>query len=528
LSDQNPLLPGRRKYQLPREVWLVIGAGALIRFALLFISRDALISYRLPDDALYYFAIAKHIVLGHGVSFDGVHLTNGFHPLWLLSILPIFALRLSEWSSIYGVLLFQTILDCAVMWLIAVMFIRAKNVLEYPGGKWIVLIVTAAYALNPSIIIRSINGLETTLAALVLTLWLPCYYTVFREKLTWRIALWFGVLSGLLFLARTDFAIILSVSGLFLLLIKLRQPHEQWVKLVSAVGIAILIVTPWLIWNFYNFGTIEQVSGEAVPFMAQRKFDALYSGSLKYKMLAIEAARNLLKPFMYVGLGLPLVMLLLPLGTPKFRSKYYAGLSKSGILIPLLGALLLLLFHSIFRGFVRDWYILQLLPIIVVLFGVSCALFGRYDLRLFGLTLVLCYLAVGRYEWMNPRYVSQLAVVHAGVPYVEGAKPGTRFGSLNSGWYGFFAPQGVYVGNLDGVVNPDIFPFIKSGNMHGYLAKDSIGYVLDFKGDLGGYRGLIDTNLTKGFALDSLLGTPQSRDSLELLGRIAVSNGVAH
>jgi 4-amino-4-deoxy-L-arabinose transferase-like glycosyltransferase len=521
LTEPDPLLPASRKYQLPREVWLVIGAGALVRFALLFISRDALISYRLPDDALYYFAIAKHIVLGHGVSFDGVHLTNGFHPLWLLSILPIFALRLSEWSSIYGVLVAQTFLDCVVMWLIAVSFVRVKKIHSHPQWKWIIMLTTTAYAFNPSVIVRGINGLETTLAALVLIAWFPCYTAAFRQENSWKHTIGFGVLSGLLFLARTDFAVILLVSGFLLILSNLRQSQEQWVKLAAAVAIAILIATPWLLWNYHNFGTIEQVSGEAVPFMAQRKFDALYGHSSKYGALAIEAARNLLKPFIYVGLGLPLIMLL-------YWRNCFRQFWKGGVLAPVLGALVLLAFHSIFRGFIRDWYVLQLIPLIVVLFGVCCGLSSREWLRVFGVMLVLCYLAVGRYEWMNPRYTSQLAVVHAGVPFVEGAKPGTRIGSLNSGWYGFFAPRGVYVANLDGVVNPNIFPFIKSGNMHGYISKDSIRYILDFKGDLGGYRGLIDSNLTKGFVLDSMLGTPQSKDSLELLRRIAVSNEATH
>ena len=55
-------------------------------------------SYNLPnkwftrDDAYYYFKVAQNISEGHGSTFDGIHPTNGYHPLWLLICIPIFAL----------------------------------------------------------------------------------------------------------------------------------------------------------------------------------------------------------------------------------------------------------------------------------------------------------------------------------------------------------------------------------------------------------------------------------------------------
>jgi hypothetical protein len=38
---------------------------------------------QLPDDAYYYFGIARHLAAGAGSTFDGLHETNGYHPLWL-------------------------------------------------------------------------------------------------------------------------------------------------------------------------------------------------------------------------------------------------------------------------------------------------------------------------------------------------------------------------------------------------------------------------------------------------------------
>lgn len=42
------------------------------------------------DDAFYYLKIPRNTVDLHYVSFDGQNATNGFHPLWLLMVLPVF------------------------------------------------------------------------------------------------------------------------------------------------------------------------------------------------------------------------------------------------------------------------------------------------------------------------------------------------------------------------------------------------------------------------------------------------------
>lgn len=46
----------------------------------------------LRDDAYYYFKVAQNISQGLGSTFDGLNPTNGYHPLWLLLNIPLFAL----------------------------------------------------------------------------------------------------------------------------------------------------------------------------------------------------------------------------------------------------------------------------------------------------------------------------------------------------------------------------------------------------------------------------------------------------
>ena len=45
----------------------------------------------MPDDAYYYFLSARNVAAGRGPSVDGLNASNGWHPLWMLVNVPIFA-----------------------------------------------------------------------------------------------------------------------------------------------------------------------------------------------------------------------------------------------------------------------------------------------------------------------------------------------------------------------------------------------------------------------------------------------------
>jgi len=81
------------RHRLP---WFEIALTIVFLSATLFAAfSDA---YNLPnrwfirDDAYYYYKVAQNITEGRGSTFDGIHPTNGYHPLWLIICIPIFAL----------------------------------------------------------------------------------------------------------------------------------------------------------------------------------------------------------------------------------------------------------------------------------------------------------------------------------------------------------------------------------------------------------------------------------------------------
>ena len=75
---------------------------------------ETLLNWYLTDDAFYYFKVAQNITEGHGITFDGIAPTNGFHPLWMLVCIPVFALsRFDLYLPLRVLIIVQAVLNAA-------------------------------------------------------------------------------------------------------------------------------------------------------------------------------------------------------------------------------------------------------------------------------------------------------------------------------------------------------------------------------------------------------------------------------
>jgi hypothetical protein len=217
------------------------------------------------DDAFYYFTIARHIAAGHGATFDGLAPTNGFHPLWMLLITPVFALtgalRAGAWTSVHLVLSLCALLDVAS----GVLLWRLLRRLGCPrGAHW----AAAVWFLSPVTVLLSLRGMESALAVALLAVWLWVVTWAFEDgPPDARRGIPVGIVTGLAFLARTDNGPLL---GFALALVTLaswlaapgpprRGPGVYGVAGVTAAALAL----PWVVWNLATFGTPWQVSGAA-------------------------------------------------------------------------------------------------------------------------------------------------------------------------------------------------------------------------------------------------------------------------
>jgi hypothetical protein len=115
------------------------------------------------DDAFYYFKVAQNITEGHGVTFDGINPTNGYHPLWMLVCIPVFALAR-----------FDLILPLRVLVVISGMISLTTGILLFRLVKRTISLHAAMLAGSYWVFDRTIHytvtmfGLETGLTALMM------------------------------------------------------------------------------------------------------------------------------------------------------------------------------------------------------------------------------------------------------------------------------------------------------------------------------------------------------------------------
>jgi len=130
------------------------------------------------DDAYYYFKVAQNISEGHGSTFDGINQTNGYHPLWMLVCVPIFALAR-----------FDLILPLRVLLLVMSGLSVATAILLYRLIGRIFMPAIGAIAALFWVFSRDVlttlyqNGLESGIAAFFVVL---LVYKLYEFELSWR------------------------------------------------------------------------------------------------------------------------------------------------------------------------------------------------------------------------------------------------------------------------------------------------------------------------------------------------------
>ena len=68
--------------------WVILSVGVGAFFSLAIDSQS--FAFRtFPDDAMFYFTIARNICSGAGSTIDGISKTNGYHPLWMIVLLGL-------------------------------------------------------------------------------------------------------------------------------------------------------------------------------------------------------------------------------------------------------------------------------------------------------------------------------------------------------------------------------------------------------------------------------------------------------
>jgi len=116
-------------------------------------------------DTFYYLSVARNIALHGSVSMDGVHPTNGFHPLWQFIVAACYGsanLLHHPSSALLVTILTSLALLVAAVWIIGQTLLRASRAVPFlfvglPFGLY-ALLVLPQWAIDPDVIARAGGG----------------------------------------------------------------------------------------------------------------------------------------------------------------------------------------------------------------------------------------------------------------------------------------------------------------------------------------------------------------------------------
>ncbi len=252
---------------LPRTLspleWMIVCAS-LVAWAFFIYGGHVFV----PDDVFFYLKIAGAIVSGQGSTFNGITPTNGYHPLWMVLLLPLRLVISDRQGLIRALFALCAVLYVAALFLLARLLDRLRI-----RARWPALALFAYYVLvNPL-------GSEFHISLPLLLLFLLKTVPLFEGSAGDRDWILAGVIAGLGMLARLDNVFLI---GLVIAAATLSGP--RFFRHALLIGVpAVIVVAPYLLWNKLAFGAFQPISGVI-------KSTFVHAGLMKLGMQALGLA----------------------------------------------------------------------------------------------------------------------------------------------------------------------------------------------------------------------------------------------
>ncbi len=501
-----------------------------LAFRVLFVAQDmrALVMRGpLYDDSFYSFEIARHIAEGDGSTFDGTTPTNGYQPLYVFLLVPVYWLAGGNATApIYVALLGSALCNMLTGW---ILFRLLRNYASLRAAFF----GLALWCFGPAIVRQAVNGLETSLAMLLVAASVEYYLGVYRRAAvpTRRQCLTLGALLGLAIFARVDAVLLAAALGIDALVrggARARRP-------LLFVGLAAAIVmTPWCVGSRILFGSILPESGRATRFLSEAyaphdhpEFSAAtFLHGPPAMFLAENFSRSLLQlgtsPVLHVftrglertlqaaqvaplanlcAVGGFLLLAFLAFGLLGYRRRRGGqGMPRDFVFLVAYSAALVCAYSFVIFGqifYSRYYYPVFFISILLgaFAFDVLMKLIPRARVRraasvacTVAYALTLAYMSMHRVQNGNYRFLHVVDWIAART------EPGARIGVFNSGAIGYFSDR--HIVNLDGKVNPAAFAALNQGTICEYIESQGIEYVIDHEW------------IVRHFLVDGTTGTP--------------------
>ncbi|NLH50153.1 MAG: hypothetical protein GX444_16360 [Myxococcales bacterium] len=534
---------GRNETQKPglrREFidWGLVGLGLVIRLWIATRPLDRLARVCLADDAFYYLRIAENLLTGHGLTFDGVTATNGFHPLWMLISLPAVLFGGGSPGGARLLLILSAFIGAGNIWL-------GGRVVRRLAGPVAGTFAAGFWALSPYVFFTELMGVEAPLMLLLVLATFDRYLAARDETAPARRRwLTIGILLGLALLARTDailFAVPLALDfGLTLRSGAAGRSARRRAGRLAA-GAALAVVSPWIVFNEWRFGTVVQDSARA---LLQAKGLILASGNETFwQEFSGQAFKGLIDFFLRLAaqpnpaVALALCALLaggvfvtrLATGLP-----FWTAANRPAWVLLAWGGIVWA-FYLFYFYHQKMWYFLPVylwigLAGALAIGYLDAALARRVAARIVLLAICLAIVAgfvrVTAQLWRGGFYPWQRNYLQAApeLRRLAGEIPDSRVGAFNSGMVSAFS--GLPVVNLDGVVNPEAARAVGRGELVGYLRDRRIFVLADHQRVLAFYAAISRDDWTKSFeVVDRLPGAASTGEYIILRLKTAEPGG---
>lgn len=462
-------------------------------------SMSELITF-IPDDAFYYFTIAKQKNETKIWTFDGVNSTSGFHYLHAKVVQIIYMIfpeiSVKSLFIIFGVLCSFGLALLLYAILCYTSHVRTKLLFVIP------FLLPATVRLTEMI-------MESWIIPIILGI------TIFlAPKITSVIKLRFLLLSAgfLGVLARTDFLIItvcvftsaLGLEGLRRLsALKSTDSHREMLKIITA---SYFVIGSTLGEAFLS-GRNYFLSKEFVQMSVQikRKWSDILGNPIELSVLQFF---KFISPYEFPTLGLTglkmliaFLSLFLLICIATLWKKRYSNFLHEGEAFCLLYALisipLLTLFFRYNAGSLQPWYSVTYIPTIVCTVVSMHAIVAKkilLNVWFFGLSIFLLFSSLFG-SGMQGQFKSHEIMYQAAIT-LRYENSDERIGAWNAGILKYFSSQQIV--NLDGLMNDSAAKYILSDTLYDYISEHEIERLVDFSGTISNPKSEMKYGLIKG------------------------------
>lgn len=420
------------------------------------------------DDAYYYFVIARHLIDTGSFTFDGLHATNGYQPLWLFAIVPLFAVFHDIDAPVRAVVVLQALISGGTAYVIARTL--TARIGRAPAG-----IAAATVVALPTLHLVVASGMESAL----LLFFLVCIWRQYLTRTETNGLTALGILCALSFWTRPESLVAPAVIAVALYRQR-RLDRRRALQLIIPIVIALV--------GYFLFN--ELTSGIALPISGLIKSNGeisrrLGGGTVWERLIgsipAFPLAWAIAAPHPQLASALAwLLIVAASAAAIVYRRRLRRAIDDAGVGLPLVICALFWVAQTALLKITAPWYGVWL--VLATALGLGALTAGRRWAPLVFYAFVLAALARGALHTRRSWRATQLMeadVIDAAVWMKQQLRPNERVGSWNAGLFAYYC--GCTVVNLDGLVNDVAFyrQAIVARGLVAYLRQQQIHWLAD-------------------------------------------------